>query len=107
PDQRNQNHQHDRLKQTLVEEADLLAHLPPLIRSHSDYQVRGQRPAHFVNACADRSSEAFDLVALTHFHRYRDGTPAAPTTRVPVRIESKKTRRVLVASAGDSQIAQI
>src|SRR5205807_7224529 len=38
---------------------------------------------------------------------YGDGTPAAPTARVPVRIERKKTRRVLVTSARDSQIAQI
>src|SRR5207244_3755529 len=103
----NQNHQRDSLKQTLVEQANLLAHLPPLIRSHSDDQVGGQRPAHFVNACTDCSSEPFDLVGLTHFHRYRDGTPAAPTASVPVRIEREKTRRVLVASASDSQIAQI
>jgi len=49
----------------------------------------------------------FDLVALTHFHRYGDGTPAVPTARFPVRIERKKTRGMLVTSAGDSQIAQI
>src|SRR5215212_9513635 len=56
---------------------------------------------------AERSSKPFDLVALTHFHGYGDGTPAAPTARVPVRIERKKTRRVLVTSARDSEIAQI
>ena len=68
PDERNQNDQHDCLEQALIEEADLLAHLPALIRSHSDYQVGGQRPAHFVDARAHRGSEPFDLVALTHLH---------------------------------------
>src|SRR5207247_4642925 len=52
-------------------------------------------------------SEAVYLVALPHFQAYGDSPPAAPAARVPVRIERKKTRRMLVSPACDSQIAQI